>query len=270
MARVIPLPVAMQDAALLLEPPVERGTRVGRERMERGCLDATRYGPLHRCVKDALVVLVQAEDEAAIDHHAQLVEAAHGQVVVVTDVVDLASLAERVGVQRLKANEQAAKSGRSRPLNQPRTQDGRDCASGLPQSAHAAQPVAERLGKARIGKEVVVEKVQMTARQRLDLRKRAIDRLSVESAAAGEEDRLVAEVAGVRTATRDDDGVRHEIEASANEISARPGRADERAAARAIDLLWASGAVVGEKRWPCVFAGTEADRVGVRLSLARE
>ena len=53
----------------------------------------------------------------------------------------------------------------------------------------------------------------MPARQPLDLGERVVDALRVERSAALEERVLVAEVAVLRTAARDDDRVGHEVAA---------------------------------------------------------
>ncbi len=57
---------------------IERRARVRREDVERGGLDALLDGPLDGALEHAFVVVVHAEDEAAIDHHACIVQASDG------------------------------------------------------------------------------------------------------------------------------------------------------------------------------------------------
>ena len=71
----------------------------------------------------------------------------------------------------------------------------------------------------------------MAAGQAFDFGERVVDALRVEAAAALEERILVAEVAVLRTAARDDDGVGNEVGGAADEIAANRRNALERAAA---------------------------------------
>ena len=50
---------------------------------------------------------------------------------------------------------------------------------GLPQPPHAAHPVEERRGEAGVAKQVVVQEVQVAARQALDLGQGRVDRSGV-------------------------------------------------------------------------------------------
>ena len=75
---------------------------------------------------------------------------------------------------------------------------------------------------------MVVEEVQVMSRQTLDLGKRRIDGLRIERPPAFEERLLVAEVAHVRAAARDDDGVRDEIQPPFDEIASDRRKASQR------------------------------------------
>ena len=68
----------------------------------------------------------------------------------------------------------------------------------------------------------------MTAGEAIDLGERRIDGLRVERAPAFEERLLVAEVAHVRAAARDNDGVRDEIQLPLDEIAPDRRQADQR------------------------------------------
>ena len=66
--------------------------------MEGRRLDAVPHGPLHGSLEDRLVVGVHAEHEAAVDHHAEAVEALDGGGVVPSQVLQLA-LREKGGAE---------------------------------------------------------------------------------------------------------------------------------------------------------------------------
>jgi len=67
---------------------------------------------------------------------------------------------------------------------------------------------------------VIVEKVEVTARQAADFGERVVDSLSVEPFSALEESVFVAEVAVLRASTRYDDGVGNEIKRAADQVTA--------------------------------------------------
>ena len=66
-------------------------------------------------------------------------------------------------------------------------------------------PSKSARAEAAVAEQVVVEKVEVTPRQPRDLGQRVVDALRVERSAAGKERVLVAEVAMLRAAARDDD-----------------------------------------------------------------
>ena len=104
--------------------------------------------------KTERVVLVHAEDEAGVDHHAEVVEAADGGVVVAAEVLALALRAQACRAERLEADEEAAQAARRGLLEQPRPQHRVDRAGGLPQPphpAHARRRAPRRSGGRRRG-----------------------------------------------------------------------------------------------------------------------
>ena len=115
------------------------------------------------------------------------------------------------GVERLEADEQAAQASLGRPLDDVAAENRVHGGRALEESSHAAHPVEERGGKATVAKQMVVEEVEMPARQPIDLGERVVDALGVERPAAFEERVLVAEVAVLRTPAGDDDRVRNQI-----------------------------------------------------------
>ena len=117
--------------------------------------------------------------------------------------------AQVVRVQRLEADEQAAQAGVRRPLEQVRRAGS---AFTVPAACNSRpiprMPSNSAVANRAVAEQVVVEEVEVPAGQPLDLRERVVDRLRVERPAALEERVLVAEVAVVRAAARDDDRVR--------------------------------------------------------------
>ena len=78
---------------------------------------------------------------------------------------------------------------------------------------------SRRIG-GRPARVLIVEKVQVTAGQAIDLRERFVDRLCIEGPPALEERLLVAEVADVRAPARYHDRIRNEIELPLDQIPA--------------------------------------------------
>jgi hypothetical protein len=111
---------------------------------------------------------------------------------------------------------------------------------------------------------VIVQKVEVTSRQPIDLRERVIHALGVERATAFEERILVTEVAVLRTSTRDDDRIRDEVAAPLDQVA--PDRRDSiQRAARGRDVPSRRGAPpeVLQKLRKCLLAGSKEDGVGV-------
>ena len=123
---------------LVRHAAVQRRARIRRQDVEGRGLDALLDRPLHRALEHRPVVAVHAEDEAAVDHHAEVVQAADGGGVVAPQVLVLALLGEVGRVQRLEADEQAAQPGFDGLLEQTGREHRVDRAGRLPQAAHAA------------------------------------------------------------------------------------------------------------------------------------
>ena len=191
----------------------------------------------------------------------------NGRGVVAAHVLVLPLLDEVVGVERLEPDEEASESRIHGALEKARREHGVHRAGGLPETAHAAHALEQRRGEAAIAEQVIVEEVQVTAGQALDLGQRRIDGLRVEGPPAFEERLLVAEVAHVRAAARDDDGVRDEVEPPLDQVAPDRRKAGQRPKRRLIDALRAAAPEVAQEPRPCVLAGPEEDRVGVRAGL---
>src|SRR5262245_1906018 len=102
MAGVVAVPVAVQDAVLGRHPGMQGGVGVWREDVEGGRFYALADGPLDGPVEYVRAVVVHSEDEAGVDHDAQVVESADCRVVIAADVLVLALPAEVGGVDGLE------------------------------------------------------------------------------------------------------------------------------------------------------------------------
>ena len=94
------------------------------------------------------------------------------RAVVAPQVLILPLFGEVRGVERFEADEQAAQPGVDRPLQQARREHRVDGAGGLPEAAHAAHAVEQRRREAAIAEQMIVEEIQVTPGQPLDLGER--------------------------------------------------------------------------------------------------
>src|SRR5689334_13694562 len=117
---------------------------------------------------------------------------------------------------------------------------------------------------------MIIQKVEMPARQSLDLRQRVVHVLYIERAAAFIKGFLIAEVTGMRTAARDDDRVGNEVEMPLDEIAADTRKTSQSAGRGAIETIRTPGAKIGQKRRPDVLARTKKYRVSVSGGLLRQ
>ena len=225
--------------------------------------------PLDRPLEHRLVVAVHAEDEAAVDHHAAG-RAGDGSPARSRGAgSDTCRCSTRfVGVERFEPDEEAAQARVHGLLEQTGREHGVDRAGGLPETAHAAHAVEQRRGEAAVAEQVIVEKVEMTAGQPLDLGERRVDGLRVERLARPRRTPPCSRSrrrAGSRATRRSSSGTRY----SRRLIRSRRigGKPVERPESRLIDARRQPRAEVGEEPRPRVFAGTEEDRVGVRRAL---
>jgi hypothetical protein len=180
-------------------PWIRRLDVIGRRR--ETVLDAPFDGPL----EDRLVIVVHAEDETAIDHDAEAVQALRDRGIVATDVLALVALDEITCRQRLEPDKQATQTSVGSALGDVAAENRVNGGRALKQPAHAAHALEQRGREAVVAEQMVVEEIEMTARQPLDLGQRVVDALGVERTAPGEKGVLVAEVAVLRTPTSDDD-----------------------------------------------------------------
>src|SRR5512132_940887 len=119
---------------------------------------------------------------------------------------------------------------------------------------------------------MVIEEVQVPAGEAVDLRERLVDRLRVERAASLVEGVLVAEVAVVGAATRDNDRVGAQVASTFDQVATHGWDPNEAPHARGglVPRLGASGAEVNQELLPGTFTGTDEDRVSMRSRLIGE
>ena len=267
MARVVKVPVAVQNPPLRFQAGMERGARVGREDVKRCGLDPLGDRPCDGSVEDAGVVLIHAEDEAAVDHHSQVVEAADRGAVVPSQVVVLVLLAEIGAVDGLKSHEQTAQSTGRGLVEQARLgarrENGVHRAGRLPEAPHAFHAVEQGARETTVPEQVVVKEVEVGPGQAVDFGECGVRCLGVEGLAAPEKGLLVAEVASVRTASCDHDRVGNQVEMPLDEVAPDGGEAAERPLPRLVAAGGAPATEVTQEPRPGILPGAEENGVGV-------
>src|SRR5881296_1444556 len=105
-------------------------------------------------------------------------------IIVAPEVLELALFEKVRARQRFESNEQAAQSPFNGMFEQVRGKHRVDSAGSLPQTPHAAHALEQRGGKPSIAEEMIVEKIEMAAREALDLCKCRVHGLGVEGSSA--------------------------------------------------------------------------------------
>ena len=108
MPGVVEIPVRSGDPVLFLQSLIESGSGVGGQDVERGGLDAPRYSPVNRFGKDGFVIVIQAKDEAAIDHYAVSVKRLDHSVIIQVQIVGLVVLLQVSEVECLEPDEKTS------------------------------------------------------------------------------------------------------------------------------------------------------------------
>src|SRR5262245_50334901 len=177
-----------------MHPLEEFRSGVGRLDVEGRRGDALFDRPVDSSPEDIAIVAVHAEDEAAVDHDAEVMQTARDLRVVAAEILPLVALFEIRREERFEADKQAAQAGSRRVLDQVSIENRIDGGSALEQTVHPPHAVEERAGEPAIAEQMIVEEIEMTARQPRDFRQRVIDTLRVETTPAGKKRVLVAEV----------------------------------------------------------------------------
>ena len=115
-------------------------------------------------------------------------------LIVASEVLAFVATAEIFLGEGFKSDEDAAQAGFGGAFDEVSAEDGIDSGCTLKQAAHAFHSREKSFREVTIAEEMVVEEVQMTARQAFDFRESFVDTLRVKAAAALEKGILVAEV----------------------------------------------------------------------------
>src|SRR5262245_41551682 len=110
MAGIIEMPIPVLDPVLGLHPLKEGRVRIRGQYMKGGGFNALPDGPGHSALKDRLVILIHAKDKTAVNHDPQIMETLDGLAVIPVEVLVFALRPEIGGIERFKANEQAAQA----------------------------------------------------------------------------------------------------------------------------------------------------------------
>src|SRR5262249_19026990 len=97
--------------------------------------------PLDGALEHALVVVIHPEDETAVDHDPEIVEAPGHRRIIASEILALAAAAEVVGRERLEPDEEAAQPGIGRALDQVAAEDRIHGRGALKETVHAGHPV---------------------------------------------------------------------------------------------------------------------------------
>ncbi len=120
---------------------------------------------------------------------------------------------------------------------------------------------------------MIIEEVEVSPGEAVNLGERSVHLLEVERPAPFEEGILVAEVAVVGTAAGHGDGVGDQVQLSPDQIAANLGETLQSPRPGDVDGLGSAAPQVLEESREGVFGGTQEDRVGVPsglLGLARD
>ena len=272
MARVVEIPVVGHDTIVVGEATVQRRAGVRRHDVEGRCLQAARDAPIDGPFEHIGSVIVEAEHEATVDHHAEIVAASDRFVVVAAEVLALGVLAQVLGVEGLEADEHAAHARGGCSLDQVTAKDRLHRARSLEEASHAAHALEQPSGETFVAEQMVVEEVQVPAGEAVDLRESPVDRLRVERAAALVEGILVAEVAVVRAAARHDDRIGAQVASTFDQVAAHGWDPCKPPHARGglVPRLGPPSAEVSQELLPCALTGTDEDRIGMQRCLVGE
>ena len=177
---------------------MQLGSGIGRLNV-KGCRgDAVIDGPVYGATEDVFAVVIHAEDKAAVDHDAEGVQAVGDSLVVAAEVLPLVASLEVAGGEGLESDEDAAQACICCTFDEVAAQDGVDGGCTLEEATHSLHAIEECFGKAAVAEKMIVEEIEMTSGQAVDLGECVVDTLGVEAAATLKEGVFVAEVAMLR------------------------------------------------------------------------
>src|SRR6266567_1660140 len=82
MARVVELPVAMQETPLLRHTLVQGSGRVGSKNVKGSGFNSLLDGPFHGTIKDGFVIIVHAKHKTPVDHDSKIMQTLDSSVIV--------------------------------------------------------------------------------------------------------------------------------------------------------------------------------------------
>jgi PrpF protein len=184
--RIVAIPVSRRDPAFVLHPREQARAGIGRLDMEGRRRDAVLDRPVDGAGKDIGIIVVHAEDEAAVDHDSDAMQPLGHRLVVASQILQLVAAPEVIRRQGLESDEDAAQPRLRGALEEVAAQNGIDCRRALEQSVHATHPGEQGAGKAPVAKQVIIEEIEVTAGEPGDFCKRVVDPLGIEGPAAFE------------------------------------------------------------------------------------
>jgi hypothetical protein len=132
--------------------------------------------PLDRPLEYRPVVGVHAEDEAAVDHDAQIVQTFDSRCVVAAHVLVFPLFGQVRRVERFESDKETSQPRFHGALEQVGREHGVHGPGGLPETSHPAHALEKRRGEAAIAEQVIVQKIEMAAGEPFDLGKRGCRR----------------------------------------------------------------------------------------------
>src|SRR5882757_3322346 len=164
-------------------------------------------------------------------------QALDGLLIILSDILPLVTLHQVISAQRLKSYKDAPHAGHCRLFDQVAPEDGIDGAGPLEHPVHPFHAFEQGSRKTMMTQQMIVEKIQVAARKTVDLQQSSIHFLCVKAASSFEKGIFITEIAVMRAAARDDDGVWNEITAPIDQVSPDRRNAFNSTLAVAIDLL---------------------------------
>jgi hypothetical protein len=110
MARIIKIPIAVKQPPLFLQSVVKGRARIRREDVKSGGFDALRYCPLDCALEDIRLIPIHAENEASINHDAEVVKATDRFGIIGVEVLEFPLLPQGFLIDALETHEQAAQT----------------------------------------------------------------------------------------------------------------------------------------------------------------
>jgi len=138
---VVFVPVARQDPALRFHAREQPRAWVRGLDVKRRGRDAVLDGPIHRPLEHVPVVVIHPEDEAAVDHDAEVVQALRHGGIVAAEILTLVAAGKVRRGQRFEPDKDAAESRPGGALDEIAAKNRVHGRRTLEETAHAAHTV---------------------------------------------------------------------------------------------------------------------------------